>query len=400
MAERPEALPFLPYGRQNLDEDDFAAVRRVLESDWLTTGPEVDAFEAALCQATNAKYAVACSSGTAALHIAARSLGLGPGDQVIVPAITFAATANVIRLEGAEVVFADVDPTTGLMTPEHAAAALAAAGNEANVKAIFPVHFAGQVADAAGLAALASGHDLRVVSDACHALGGDYQDHGGGWHRVGGNHHDAMSCFSFHPVKATAMGEGGAVTTDDPALAKALSRHRNHGIVRGDLMTAADPAEPWQYEVIDAGHNYRASDIHCALGRSQLAKLERFIGKRRDLVAHYENLLAPLAQVVHPLARAEHCQPAWHLFVALFDWFAIGQSRGQVMAKLRDRGIGSQVHYIPLHQQPYYRARYGAQQLPGAETYYQSCLSLPLYPSLEKSDVERVVSTLTDIIAG
>jgi UDP-4-amino-4,6-dideoxy-N-acetyl-beta-L-altrosamine transaminase len=400
MAERHEPLPFLPYGRQNLDEDDFAAVRRVLESDWLTTGPEIDAFEAVLCQATGAKFAIACSSGTAALHIAARSLDLGPGDHVIVPSMTFAATANVMRLQGAEVIFADVDPATGLMDAGHAAAALAATDNDVDVKAVFPVHFAGQVADPAGMAAFASEHGLQIVADACHALGGAYQDQVGGWHRVGGNDHDTMSCFSFHPVKAAAMGEGGAVTTNDPVLASALSRHRNHGIVRGDMMTAADPADPWQYEVVEVGHNYRTSDIHAALGRSQLSKLDSFIDKRRQLVAHYEKLLAPLAPAVLPLARAKHCQPAWHLFVALVDWSAIGLSRRQVMARLQNHGIGTQVHYIPLHQQPYYRRRYGDQPLPGVEKYYQSCLSLPLYPSLENRDVERVVETLRDIIAG
>jgi UDP-4-amino-4,6-dideoxy-N-acetyl-beta-L-altrosamine transaminase len=400
MAKRHDPSPFLPYGRQSLDDSDFAAVRHVLESDWLTTGPEVEKFETALCKATHSDFTVACSSGTAALHIAARALELGPGDGVIVPAITFAATANVVRLEGAEVIFADVDPTTGLMTTAHANAALCRTDSDITVKAVFPVHMAGQVFDPEAMAAFADENGLRIVTDACHALGGSYHDNDGKSHRVGSNDHDTMACFSFHPVKAIAMGEGGAVTTNDPAFAAALKKHRNHGIVRGELMTEADADEPWQYEVHDAGHNYRASDIHCALGRSQLGKLDQFLSKRRELVAIYEQLLAPLAPKVRPLSRSAGCEPAWHLFVALFDWPAIGLSRVEFMARLRDKGIGSQVHYIPVHQQPYYQNRYGTQHLPGAEAYYQACLSLPLYPALKKSDIERVVETIQNIIAA
>ncbi len=392
---------FLPYGRHFVDDDDIASVVEVLRSETLTTGPAVDAFERALAVAVNAPDAVACSSGTAALHLAAISVGLGPGDAAVVPAITFLATANAVRLTVAEVVFADVDPDTGLMGADHMAAAIAAAG-DLRVRAVFPVHFAGQPAPMDEIAAIALAHDLAIVEDASHALGSICETRGGAPAPVGQAAHGGLAAFSFHPVKTIAMGEGGALTGQDRTLLERARRLRNHGMERESeaftertlALDAGDTANPWHYEMPEPGLNYRASDIHCALGLSQLGKLERFVARRRALAAAYDARIAALAPLVRPLARRAGCAPAWHLYVALIDFAAAGTSRRRVMEALRADGIGSQVHYIPLHLQPYYRERYGAQVLPGAMAYFERCLSLPLFPAMADEDVERVVDTL------
>ncbi|SLN38090.1 UDP-4-amino-4,6-dideoxy-N-acetyl-beta-L-altrosamine transaminase [Oceanibacterium hippocampi] len=392
--------PFLPYGRQEIDDDDIAAVARVLKSDWLTTGPAVQNFESALARATGARYALACSSGTAALHLAAMALGLGPGDAVIVPAITFLATANAVRYTGAEVVFADVDPSTGLMEPSDLEAALARVPDGLRARAVFNVHYAGQTGDVWGIAAVARANGLRIVEDAAHALGTRY----GGDHAAGACAHADMACFSFHPVKTVAMGEGGAVTTNDPTVAAAVMRFRNHGMSRnpddfGDdeiALDAAGNANPWIYAMPEPGYNYRASDIACALGASQLAKLDGFVRKRRQLIALYDRALDELPKtlrpLIRPLERRADSRPAWHLSVVLIDFPRLGLDRAALMHILRAQGIGSQVHYIPVHRQPYYRARYDRTVLRGADAFYARCLSLPLYPSLSARDIGRVIA--------
>ncbi|WP_370153397.1 UDP-4-amino-4,6-dideoxy-N-acetyl-beta-L-altrosamine transaminase [Ferrovibrio sp.] len=392
---------FLPYGRQHIDDEDVAAVVAVLRSDMLTTGPAVSDFEAALSGHAGGADSVVCANGTAALHMAALAAGLGPGDFAVVPAITFLATANAVRLAGAEVMFADVDPTTGLMMPAHVEAALSRS-RSGRVKAVFPVHLAGQTADPAGFVRLADQHGFMLIEDACHALGTRYLD---ARHVVGSCDHSTMTCFSFHPVKSIAMGEGGAVTTRDPSLAQSLRRLRSHGMVHAkadfenrDMAFGPDgQANPWYYEMPAVGLNYRASDIQCALGTSQLTKLPRFLERRRQLVRKYDELFAVLQPVVRPLSRTD-CVPGWHLYVVRIDFDAIGMDRGTFMRKLRQQGIGSQVHYIPVSQQPYYRNRYGNIALPGAEEYYRSCLSLPLYPSMNDDDVSRVVAAISAIV--
>jgi UDP-4-amino-4,6-dideoxy-N-acetyl-beta-L-altrosamine transaminase len=400
------ATAFLPYGRHVVDEDDIAAVAAVLRSDWLTTGPTVRSFEQALARQVGASDAISCSSGTAALHLAAAALDLDQGDVVVVPAITFLATANAVRFVGGEVVFADVDPATGLMGPEHVEAALARVRG-GRARAVFPVHFAGQTADPAGLRELADRHGLAVVEDACHALGTRYHD-GGGDIPVGACRHADMAVFSFHPVKTIAMGEGGAVTAADPARAARVRRLASHGMVRdpdgfvqADLAFAADgTANPWYYEMPEIGFNYRASDIHCALALHQLGKLAAFVEQRRLLADSYDRALQPLAPLVRPLARVAGSSPAWHLQVVRVDFAAAGVSRGALMRRLREAGIGTQVHYVPVPMQPYYRQRYGTQSLPGAERYYEQALTLPLFPSMTPDDVERVVAALADALAA
>lgn len=394
----------LPYGRQCIEDDDIAAVVAVLKSDILTTGPAVAAFESALAKVTAAPHAVACANGTAALHLAALALDLGPGDAVIVPSLTFLATANAARYVGAEVVFADVDPATGLMGPDHLMEALGRCGDLAP-KAVFPVHLNGQSCDMAALAPLARRHGLKIVEDACHALGGA-QEIASGWSPVGAGILADMACFSFHPVKTVAMGEGGAVTTADADLAARLRLARSHGMTRDpgaflqpdEALGPDGQVNPWYYEMAAPGFNYRACDIVCALGASQLAKLGRFVAARDALVAAYDRALAPLAPWVRPVARAAHSRPAWHLQVARIDFAGRGTHRAQVMRALAERAILTQVHYLPVHRQPYYRQRYPGLTLPGADAYYRDCLSLPLFVGMTEADVERVAQTLGDIL--
>ncbi len=393
-----EPLPFLPYARQAVDADDVAAVTAALTSDWLTTGPEVARFEAALTETLGAPSAVVCNSGTAALHIAYGALGVGRGDAVIVPAITFVATANAARFLGAQPVFADVDADTGLMTPATAEAALAEARSAGwTPRIVVPVHLAGQVADPPGFAALADRHGLQVVEDACHAIGTVYRDAEGGVHRVGDCAHSHMASFSFHPAKTIAMGEGGVVMTADREAADRMRRLRSHGL-RGGI-TPPDPAGTERgsaagYTLDEIGHNYRAPDILCALGRSQLAKLDRFVGERRRLEALYRQQLKDLAPAVRPVPLVAGGTPAWHLQVVLIDVDRIGVDRDTVMQRLSGAGVGSQIHYIPVPWQPPYRQALDRSAFPGATRYFRRTLSLPLYVGLSDGDVARVVDAL------
>ncbi len=395
--------PFLPYGRQRIDDDDIAAVTDVLTSDFLTTGPVVEAFEAKLAGVTGAAQAISCSSGTAALHLAALALGLGPGDKAVVPTMTFLATANAARYVGADVVFADVDAETGLMTADTLAAALDVAGPAA--KAVFPVHINGQTCD---MAALKSACDLPMVEDACHALGGAHQGPGNDMVPVGSCAYAEMAIFSFHPVKTVAMGEGGAVTTNDAGLAGRLRQFRNIGMSRdAGAFQLADQAfddggtaNPWYYEMPELGFNYRASAIHCALGLSQLGKLENFKTARERLMARYADVLAPLAPTMRLLPQVAGCQPSWHLCVVLIDFAAAGTDRATVMRALADRGVGTQVHYLPVNRQPYYRKLYGDAALPGADAYYDKILTLPLQVGMTDDDVDYVVSNLAGVLGA
>ncbi|MDO8900507.1 MAG: UDP-4-amino-4,6-dideoxy-N-acetyl-beta-L-altrosamine transaminase [Phenylobacterium sp.] len=382
------AEPFLPYGRQTIEDDDIAAVAAALRDDLLTTGPRVEAFESAFAEAVGAEHAVACANGTAALHLAMLALGVREGDVCIVPSTTFLATANCVRYVGAEVVFADVDPDSGLMRPDDLAQALARAAPRP-VAAVLPVHLRGDVADLPAISALAQAAGAVVVEDACHALGSRLR-HGGDAVLVGSGRWSSAATFSFHPVKTIATGEGGMVATPDADVAERLRRLRSHGMVR-----PAD-ADPWWYEMAEPGFNYRLPDILCALGQSQLAKLPRFASARQALAARYAAILQPLAPAVR-LARAPAASLSVpHLMSVLIDFEGLGTSRRDLMERLRARGIGSQVHYIPVHTQPYYRARYGDQSLPGAQAWYDRTLSLPLYPAMTVQDVDRVVEALAE----
>jgi UDP-4-amino-4,6-dideoxy-N-acetyl-beta-L-altrosamine transaminase len=391
---------FLPYSRQTIDDDDIAAVTAALKSEMLTTGPAVDAFEAAFAEAVDVDYAVVCSSGTAALHLAMITLGLGPGDVAVVPSVTFVATANAARYVGANVVFADVDPETGLMGPEQLEAALARTNGD-RVRAVLPVHLNGQPCDMAGISEICNARGLAVVEDACHALGGRVAGH-----QIGDGFFSALAMFSLHPVKAVAMGEGGVLTTNDATLVADLRRKRNHGLERDSKAFAnaelafdsAGRANPWYYELSELGLNYRASDILCALGNSQIAKLDRFLSRRRSIADLYDHQLEPLKHVLRPVPRVGWGESGWHLYPVLVDFAAAGTERATLMRALMERGIGTQVHYIPVHRQPYYRALFSNLELPGAEAYYERCLSLPFYPGMNDDDVTRVVNALGELL--
>ena len=378
---------FLPYGRQSIDDDDVAAVAQALRADFLTTGPTVEAFERAFADKVGAPHAVACSNGTAALHLAMLALGIGEGDTCIVPSITFLATANCARYVGAEVVFADVDPATGVMTPETLEAALDRAG-DTRVAAVLPVHLRGEVCALPALAQIAEEAGAVIVEDACHALGSRARGLGADDWTVGDGSQSALACFSFHPVKTIATGEGGMVTTASEGLAGRLRTLRSHGMIR------PPGADPWWYEMPEVGFNYRLPDVLCALGLSQLSKLDAFVARRRDLAARYLARLADLAPLAQPAATELWSDPALHLMTVLIDFEAAGRTRAAVVEALRGKGVGSQVHYIPVHTQPYYRQRYGDLDLPGASAWYDRCLSLPLYPAMADSDVDRVVDAL------
>jgi UDP-4-amino-4,6-dideoxy-N-acetyl-beta-L-altrosamine transaminase len=401
------ALPALPYGRQTIEDDDIAAVALALRSTGLTCGLMAEGFEIAFAKSVGAAHAVVCSSGTAARHLACRGLGIGAGDAVVIPAVTFVATANAARFCGAEVVFADVDPDTGLTSAEHIEQAVARArALELRPTAVAPVHLNGQVCAVPEIALASDALGLDVVEDACHAIGSEYVSAEGDHLMVGACRHAATTVFSLHALKTLAMGEGGVVTTNDADVARRLRRLRNHSVVRepekfehSDLAFDSDGSvNPWYMEFDDVGYNYRASDIQCALGLNQLGKLHRFVTARRGLVGCYRERLSALAPVVSPVGRAPNSLPAWHLAVALIEFRAAGVSRGALMRRLAASGIGSQVHYVPLHLQPCFRRRYGEQRLPGAEAYYARCLSLPLFPTMSACDVDRVVDALSTCI--
>jgi UDP-4-amino-4,6-dideoxy-N-acetyl-beta-L-altrosamine transaminase len=397
------AAAFLPYARQQIDERDIDAVSAVLRGDWLTTGPAVGRFEQALSTRCGAKHAISCSSGTAALHLACLALNLGPGDAAIVPSITFLATANAVRMTGAEAIFADVDPDNGLLTPAALEAAFARAEAKGlAVKAVLPVHLAGQCPDLVGLSQLARARGAAIIEDACHAIGTYHACPDGSAAPVGACRLSDMVVFSFHPVKTIAAGEGGAVTSNDPVLAQRMRALRSHGMTN-------DPAEfnnaemgydregvanPWYYEMPEIGWNYRLSDIHAALALSQLGRLDQFVEQRRALAQRYDELLVPFGRAAMPIRRTRGCLPAWHLYPVLIDFTAAGIDRAQLMSTLRQAGIGTQVHYIPVHRQPYYRQRYPDLTLEGADRYYRRTLSLPLFAGMNLTDVSRVVDEL------
>jgi UDP-4-amino-4,6-dideoxy-N-acetyl-beta-L-altrosamine transaminase len=393
----------IPYGRQTIDDDDLAAVRDALLAPLLTTGPAVGQFETAFGSAVGAPHVAVCGNGTQALHLAVLALGLGPGDSVIVPSITFLATANAVRYVGAEVVFADVDADTGLITVETALAAQARA--KSPVKAIMPVHIGGIPATPHLIANLARQKNWYVIEDACHALGTTYLSDDGTQHRVGDATHADMCTFSFHPVKTIAMGEGGAVTMRNASHADKIRILRTHGMIRDPASFQNHSlgfgenghANPWYYEMPEIGFNFRAPDINCALGTSQLAKLSAFVDRRRALAAQYERAFAGIDPRIQLVPMPKGVEPGLHLFRILIDFDRFKLDRGGWMRELLDRGIGTQVHYIPVHYQPYYHARYGALHLPGAERYYQRTLTLPLYPALTDQDVTFVVDTIKDI---
>lgn len=369
----------LPYGRHCIDEDDIQAVVRILRSDWLTTGPAVDEFERAVAGYTGARHAVAVSSGTAALHAAMFALAIGPGDEVIVPPLTFAATANCVVYQGATPVFADVARDTLLLDPARVTEKITP-----RTKAIIAVDYAGQPCDYDALRNLAEAHGLALVADACHSLGATYKG------RKSGTLAD-LSAFSFHPVKPITTCEGGMVTTGDPGLARRMRLFRNHGITTDHRERGQ--AGTWFYEMTELGYNYRLSDAQCALGTSQLVKLPAWLRRRQEIAQQYDRAFAANS-TVRPLSTGIDVSHAYHLYVV-----TVAFDRDMLLSKLRKREIGANVHYIPVHLHPFYRLRYQTKPglCPVAEQAYHHIASLPIFPAMTDSDVRRVISAVEEI---
>jgi perosamine synthetase len=387
MTEKDTRPAMLPYGHQWIDADDIAAVTDVLRSEWLTTGPRVGEFERAFAEFTGAREAVAVNSGTAALHAAIQALEIGPGDEVIVPAMTFAASANCVVYQGGTPVFADVDAKTLLLDPADVERRITP-----RTRAIVAVDYAGQPCDYRVLGDLAAHRGLRLVADACHALGGE-----DGGRRVGSL--ADLSTFSFHPVKHITTGEGGMITTDDADLATRMRRFRNHGITTDARQREA--AGSWFYEMVDLGFNYRLTDLQCALGWSQLKKLPAWIERRRAIARSYDAAFAGMP-AVRPLATRSTARHAYHLYVVRLDLGRIGATRGQVFTALRNEGLGVNVHYIPVHLHPYYRTRFrtGPGLCPAAEAAYEEIVTLPIFPRMTEDDVKRVIATVADVVSS
>jgi perosamine synthetase len=381
----PVRKTLLPYGRQSIGEDDIQAVVDVLRSDWLTTGPKVGEFEEAFAARVGAKYAVSFSSGTAALHGAAFAAGLEPGDEAITTPLTFAATANCVLYQGATPVFADVSADTLNLDPEKVAARITA-----RTRAILPVDYAGHPADLDAMLGLAARHGLVVIEDACHALGAEYRE------RRTGSIAD-MTVFSFHPVKHVATGEGGMVTTGRADCAEALRRFRNHGISSEARQRQAEGQ--WRYEMVLLGFNYRLTDIACALGLSQLKKLEANLLRRREIAARYAAAFSSLVGVTFPAVRAG-VNPAWHLYPIRLNLEKLSANRAQVFRALRAENIGVNVHYIPVHCHPYYRDRFGYRggEYRIAEDAYERLISLPMFHGMSDQDAEDVILAVEKVI--
>ena len=366
-----------------MEEEDIAAVVAVLRSDWLTTGPWVERFESAFAERVGARHAVAVASGTAALHAMLAVLGIGPGDEVVVPPMTFAATANAVLYCGARPLFADVDPDTLLLDPSAVARALTV-----RTRAVLAVDYAGQPADYGALADVTAGRNIELLADACHSLGGRLQGRAVGSLA-------AMSAFSLHPVKPITAGEGGVVACDRDEWAVAMRRFRSHGIA-GDHRSR-EREGTWFYAMESLGYNYRITDIQCALAHSQLGRLERWTARRRAIAARYREACADL-KGVEPLAERSGAEGAYHLFVVRL---APGIDRRALFDALRGRGIGANVHYVPVHLHPYYREHLGTGPglCPVAEEAYERILSLPLYPAMGDDQVERVIEGLADALS-
>ena len=377
---------FLPYGRQSIDEDDIQAVADVLRSPWLTGGPNVDEFEQAFASRVNAKYAIAFSSGTAALHGAVFAAGLGPGDEAITSPLTFVATANCVLYQGALPVFADVSCDTLNLDPE-----LLAGKITPDTRAILPVAYAGHPADLDPILGLADQHGLIVVEDACHALGAEYRGR-----CTGSIAH--MSVFSFHPVKHVTTGEGGMVTTNRADFAEMLRSFRNHGLSSDARQRQA--SGNWRTEMTLLGFNYRLTDVACALGLSQLRKLDANLARRAEIAARYTEAFRNLPGVRPPSVR-EGVRSAWHLYPIRVDASALLADRDQVLRALRSENIGANVHYVPVHLHPYYRDRFGYQggEYPVTEHAYEQLISLPMFHGMSDQDVEDVIAAVRKVMA-
>lgn len=393
----------IPYGKQYIDTEDIESVCRVLKSDFLTSGPEVEAFEQEFAAMAGAKHAVAVCNATAALHLAMLVAKVGTGDRVVTSPNTFVASANCAAFVGATLDFADIDPKTYNICPK------ALADNwQADTKAVVAVAYAGQSPDMPAIAEIARSRGAVVIEDGCHGTGGGF-NHEGKDYKIGGHPWADITTFSFHPVKTMTTGEGGILLTDNDEFATVARKLRSHGITRraedftglGSDSAALQEQGGWYYEMQSLGYNYRITDLQCALGRSQLKKLPAFIDRRREIVARYNAAFADLPWLQTPQVRfaEDAANISWHLYSVQIDFAALGQSRSEVMQQLREQGVGTQVLYIPVHLQPYYRRKFGYAhgKCPNAEAYYEKALSLPLFPEMSNSDIDTVIRSVQQL---
>ena len=385
-------MEFLSYGKQWIDQDDIDAVVKTLKDDFLTQGPKVKEFEEKICEVTSAKYCVAVSNGTAALHLAVKSLNIQKGMEGITSPITFVASSNSMLYSDIKPVFADIDEKTYCIDPDKIKGKITE-----NTRLIIPVHFAGQSAEMKEIKKIADENNLSIIEDASHAIGGKYEN----GKNIGNCCYSDMTIFSFHPVKTITSAEGGAITTNNKELYEKLRLLRTHGITKDNskfINQHSKLNEPWYYEMQELGYNYRLSDIHSALGISQLNKMDQFKKRRNEIIRKYNKAFEKIEWIEIPYQR-EGVDSAFHLYVLKIDFETIGKSRTKVVNILREKNIGTQVHYIPVHTQPYYRKNFGYKwgDYPIAESYYKKALSIPLYPKMTDDDVDYVIEKITGL---
>ncbi len=387
--KKKETMEFLNYGKQWIDQDDIDAVVTVLKSDFLTQGPAIEKFEAEICKVTGAKYCVAVANGTAALHLAVKALEIEKGYEGITSPITFVASANAMVYNELKPILADIDEKDYTIDPQEMEKHI----ND-KTKLLIPVHFAGQPAKMKEIKKIADKNKLYIIEDAAHAIGSIYED----GTSVGNCKYSDMTIFSFHPVKTVTSAEGGAITTNSKELYERLCLLRTHGITKDPERMEQNPG-PWYYEMQKLGFNYRISDLHAALGYSQLKKLDRFKQKRKEIVGKYNQVFENIDWIKSPCER-ENLDSCFHLYVIQIDFEKIGKTRKEVMEILNRKNIGTQVHYIPVHLQPYYIRNFGYNKddYPKAENYYSKCLSLPLYPQMTEEEIKYVIKQIKDLL--
>lgn len=385
----------IPYGRQEITPADIEAVVQVLRSDFLTQGPAVPAFEAAVAKQVHARHALAMSSATAALHVACLALDLGPGDWLWTSPVTFVASSNCALYCGAQVDFVDIDPRTYNLCPQELERKLVEAKRLGRLpKVVVPVHLSGQPCDLARIHELAKTYGFRIIEDASHAIGGRYKDQ-----PIGNSRYSDITVFSFHPVKIITTAEGGMALTNNDVLAEKMALLRSHGITRDPALMAREPEGSWYYEQIALGYNYRMTDVQAALGLSQLRRVDDYVARRHEQAARYDRLLAPLPLVTpwqHPDSYSGR-----HLYVIRLKPGGGGKTHRQVFTELREAGVGVNLHYIPVYRQPYYeKMGFAAGLCPEAEKYYQEAITLPLFPTMSGEQQDRVVAVLTRVLGA
>ncbi len=401
-------MKFLPYGCQDINESDIDSVVKVLKSDFLTQGPAIGRFESIMCEKTGARFATACSNGTAALHLAMLAAGITHGDRVLVSPVTFVASANCARYCGASVEFADIDSDSCNISPAECRLILAKAREEGRpFRAIVTVDLAGKPCDMEAFAEIKKEFNLVWIQDACHSIGATWRDRSGKSWKTGEWNVPDMTVYSFHPVKHITTGEGGMITTHSEKLSRDLKLFRTHGITKEndkfifpeEAFSDGSEPNPWYYEMQVLGYNYRLSDFQAALGTSQLERLDSYVKRRQEIARLYDAGFKGERLIKTPFISSEFLS-SYHLYVLRIDFAGAGKNRAKVMRELREKGIGTQVHYIPVPMMPYYAGTSSMRELPNSLAYYREALSIPCYPRLNDEDIERVVCSVKDVVNG